>query len=231
MGTGKTLGSLAGGPIGAVAGTVGDTVGGGIKTGLAALAGSAGDFKKTELEAHIRKRAAELQRKKEMNLLGLTDAERTLLSRDANLAQQAERTKLMNLQDQALANFGGTGSAQSLLAGLQQQEAQARGQQQIAHQIAVKDLEAAAEQEAQLQADLQSIAELEQARAQAKGEAVQAGLLGEAQKEQDRDLITENAASKLTTALPNASEEQIKKWSRMLSDNPQMIDALTSVLK
>jgi hypothetical protein len=122
----------------------------------------------TSFDREQKKRLAELQRKEELGMLGLTDQERRVLENRAGGAmRQAEQSAAVKRQ-QYLAGGGGATGGQSLLQSQLADEQKRMAQERINTEIEAQDL-------AKQQRQMEELRALEAARGERKAQAVAAG--------------------------------------------------------
>ena len=113
--------------------------------------------RKTDLDRRNAERLAELKRREELDLLGLTDAEEAVMRTQQEQSRLAAKKALDAERSRALAATGG-GSGASLAMALQAEQDEMEGQQAIGESIAEADLAEKAREEDELEELIAAIA-------------------------------------------------------------------------
>lgn len=122
----------------------------------------------TSYDREQKKRLAELQRKEELGMLGLTDQERRVLEGRAGGAMQQAQQQAAAQRQQYLAGGGSATGGQSLLQAQLADEQKRQARERINTEIEAQDL-------AKQQRQIEEMRALEAARAERKSQAVAAG--------------------------------------------------------
>lgn len=186
--------------------------------------------RKTDLDRRNAERLAELQRREELDLLGLTDSEEAVLRTQQEQSRLAAKKALDADRSRALAATGG-GSGASLAMALQGEQAEMEGQQAIGESIAEADLAAKAEEEDEIEELIAAIANRQAQKRQTRSGALedvgdvaqqellfarltdQGGVAAADGEEKDAALEEATVGLMETYGIPQDEAEKLVKWN------------------
>ena len=162
-GVGKSIGNVAGTAIGAYAGgPLGASIGGGLGTLVGTGLDLAGGPDKSRLQLEQEKRLLELQKMKEMGILGLTEAEKQGLYQSGTNQIAGQLAQQRQLASAAGASGMATGAGQDILRGAMAGQTSAKLTAGVTQDVMGKNLQRKRELEGEMNALNAAISEGEQ---------------------------------------------------------------------